>query len=278
METPPTALQSLLTHRYFVRLHMGLMLGGVILSGVWASVLLRWAGLPNPALRYPLAVVVSYLVFFGLVRLWLLYVERTSPGGRQSRGLDLSGIGSTGSTSWGGSSGSSGSAGGGLGGRGGGFGGGGASTGFEEANAAPQPVVLPLSSSSPAARPSGGGHSGGSGHSGRSGGSGGGGGDGLGILIALAVLVAAICGAGIYLVYQAPAILSEAAFHAALLPGLVKVARGAHDESWERSVLGSTWIPFTLVLALAAILGGVIRHNCPEAATLHQALSDCVSQ
>ncbi|MGE5234617.1 MAG: hypothetical protein ACM3OB_10950 [Acidobacteriota bacterium] len=274
METPPTALRSLLTHRYFVRLHMGLMLGGVILSGVWASVLLRWAGLPNPALRYPLAVAVSYCVFFGLIRLWLFYVERTSPSGRQSRGLDLSGLGNSGGISWGGSSGASGSD---IGGRGGSFGGGGASTGFEEANVAPQPVALPLSSSSPAARPSGSGQSGGSGHSGRSGGSGGGSGDGLGILIALAVLVAAICGAGIYLVYQAPVILSEAAFHAALLPGLVKVARGAHDESWERSVLGSTWIPFILVLALAAILGGVMRHNCPDAVTLHQALSDCVS-
>ncbi len=271
----PQDLESFLTHRYFVRFHMGLMLGGVILSGVWASALLRRAGLLHPAFRYPLAVVVSYLVFFALIRLWLLYIDRTSPDGEasgRSRGIDLSGVGNGGSFSWGGSSGSSSSSGS-LAGRGGGFGGGGASTGFEDGPIAPQPIVVPVSDSAAAPLRASGSTS--AGHSGRSGG-GGGGGDGLGILIALAVLVAVVCGAGIYLVYQAPVILSEAAFHAALLPGLVKVARGAHDESWERSLLGSTWIPFALVLVLAAVLGGVIRHNCPEASTLSQALSQCV--
>ncbi len=71
-----------LTHRYFIRVHMTVMLSLVILSGVLAGRLLGMAGVGNMGLRYPAAVLVSYAAFFGLVRLWLAYVCRADPLGR----------------------------------------------------------------------------------------------------------------------------------------------------------------------------------------------------
>ncbi len=60
-----------------------------------------------------------------------------------------------------------------------------------------------------------------------SGGGGGGGGDGDGLLLLILffVLVAAVCGAGVYVVYQAPVILSDAAFQAVLAGGLAHTAK-----------------------------------------------------
>jgi len=83
-----------LRERFWVRVHMALMLAGVILAGVGFSKLLLELGVKMMAVRYPAAIIVSYGVFFLLLTPWLwyvgLYAARASTRGGDW-GLDLSG-------------------------------------------------------------------------------------------------------------------------------------------------------------------------------------------
>lgn len=275
---------SALTHRYFIRVHMTVMLGLVLLSGVLAGRLLWMAGVANMGFRYPAAVLVSYAAFFGLIRLWLAYVCRADRAGRATAREASSG-GSSSASGWslgGSGSGGSGSGSGSSGLVGGGGSGGGAGSSDAWDGASPQPMaVLPGPSGSVS---SGAGPSTSSSHglfsrlgsSSSSGGGGDGDGDGLLLLILFGVLVAAVCGAGVYVVYQAPVILSDAAFQAVLAGGLAHTARGVHDRSWERSILRATAIPFGLVLVFAAVFGFEAHRLCPGAATVRQVFRTCV--
>src|SRR5947209_3653015 len=64
-----------IVHAYFVRFHMSLILTAVIASGVLTSKGLLELGLHSLRLRYPVAVLASYLVFLLLVRVWIWYVS-----------------------------------------------------------------------------------------------------------------------------------------------------------------------------------------------------------
>jgi len=132
------------------RFLMSMMLASTIGCGFLASVALHHLGVNSPKWRYPLAVIVAWLVFLALVSLWVWAIRRQNtraderdgdaPGAgsrQQARGdsrssFDLpSGGGSSGLSGSSGSGGSS-SWGGGGGGR---FGGGGASGSFGDAPA-----------------------------------------------------------------------------------------------------------------------------------------------
>jgi uncharacterized membrane protein YgcG len=83
-----------LTRRFFLRLHMSLILASLLATGLAASKLLLVLGVERLVVRFPLAVAASYLVFFVLVRLWVVYVRRTERSSLQdapdaSGGLDL---------------------------------------------------------------------------------------------------------------------------------------------------------------------------------------------
>src|SRR6185369_11552665 len=79
-----------LLHGYFVRIHMSLILAAVTASGVLTSKLLLMAGVVSLRFRYPVAVLCSYLVFLGLVRIWIWYVCRRRAASQSSgSGLDL---------------------------------------------------------------------------------------------------------------------------------------------------------------------------------------------
>jgi len=250
------ALTRRLTQRFFLRWHMTAILVCVLLSGVVASALLLRLGLRSMPWRYMLAVAASYLVFFVLIRLWLLYVSIA--GGGRSLGLgpnfgDLGDLGS-GFPSWSGSGGS------GFRPGGGGFGGGGASASFDA--------------------PAGGGGSGGF-SSGSSGGSGGGGldldlDDGWLVLLALALLMLAVGATGGYLIYQAPHILGEAAFQVALATSLHRAAKRVVGFGWTGSVLWATWIPFSVVMAMAGIFGGIAQRHCPTSSKITEVLFGCL--
>jgi hypothetical protein len=196
---------------------MMLILGGVVLSGVGTSKLLLELGVDSLLERYAAAVVLSYLIFFGLVRIWLWYVTRATPQGSSS------GVGDVGDV-WVG------------GGCGGGSGGSGGSGGFS----------LDVD------------------------------GEGAIILIVLGIAVAALLGVGIYLVYQAPLILGEAAFQGVLAGSLVRATRRMDAPGWAGSVLRSTFVPFLIALAVAALAGGVCDWLCPEARKLSEVLRLCV--
>ena len=64
-----------LEERFFVRIHMTIILIGTFLAGLLTTRGLMGLDVNVLAVRYPIAVCVAYLVFLGLVKLWLLYVE-----------------------------------------------------------------------------------------------------------------------------------------------------------------------------------------------------------
>jgi hypothetical protein len=246
-----------ITQRFFLRWHMAAILACVLLSGVVASALLLHLGLRSMPWRYALAVAGSYLVFFVLIRIWLLYVSIAGGGQSLGPGSTFGNLGDLGGgfPSWSGSGGS------GFRPGGGGFGGGGASASFDA--------------------PGGGGGSVASGSGGSGGRSGGWGldldlDDGWLVLVAFALLLLAVAGTGGYLIYQAPHILGEAAFQIALATSLHRAAKRVAGLGWTGSVLGATWIPFSVVMAMAGIFGGVAQHHCPTSSKITEVIFACL--
>lgn len=263
---------------FFVRFHMLLIFGLMILSGVSASKLLLEFGVRSMPIRYAIAVGVAYGVFFLLVRLWLWYVGIAGTKARQRRH-------SSSNRSSGGSSSSPDinidfpSGGGGKGSGWGGFGGG-KSGGGGASDSWTQPAFL---SSDQIFSSSGSGSGWSSGGSSKSSFGLGdlnldGGDDGcLGVivLLLLAALLFAIFGAGIYAVYQAPTILAEAAFQAALASGLIKAAKRIERGDWAGSVFKKTIIPLVIILAMAVAFGCVAHLYCPAATKVAEVFYLC---
>lgn len=231
------SVRTWLQRHYWLRVHMFLIVSATFLAGLAATKLLLLAHVDRLALRYGLAVCAAYLAFLFLIRVWLWYV---SVGGGDAIDFSADGIEAIGDvTEFGG---------------GGQFGGGGATGSWSDGSVVPAKVS-----------------------SGSSGSSGGGwsfdlDGDG-GCLIVLALaLVAALFFAGIYLVYTAPATLSEAAFEALLAAALARRARKIAATGWIGSVARATiWI-FLAVLAFSVTLGWYAQRHCPEARRLRDAI------
>ena len=97
-------LRGRILHRYFVRIHMTLILSAVIASGVLSSKLMLMAGMHSLRLRYPLAVLASYLVFLGLIRVWIWYISLRTLGmaGVGDLGLGNVDVSGGGGGGWGG--------------------------------------------------------------------------------------------------------------------------------------------------------------------------------
>ena len=237
-------------HDHFVRFHMSLILAAVIASGVLASRGLLLSGVHSLRLRYPLAVLGSYLVFLLLVRLWIWYVSIRCAAKTRMGSFNVGGF------SGGGSFGGGGRGSPGFSGFGGGdSGGAGASSSWDSNVAAAsipsQPAPAPSGSSSWFPKLDFDCDSS----------------DGWWVVILLAALILAILGSAGYLVWVAPHILPEAAGQALLATTLTRVSKEEHH-NWMRGVLYSTWIPFAVVLILAAVLGWEAHHYCPSASRL----------
>jgi hypothetical protein len=246
---------------YLVRFHMALILVATVLCGLLSSKLLLLAGLEAMQIRYPAAVAFSYLSFFLLVKLWLLYVsgvpagesrEPAKPDGSILDAVDLldlpggSGPGGAGRVVFGGGS----------------SGGGGAGGTFQAA--AGVPPAAPGNAAGAAAE--------GGGKAAETAG------DALSslgdldkaaiVLFLFGLLVAAVVGVGAYLLYQAPDILTEAAFQAALATSLLRRARGIDAPHWSGSVFRATWIPFAVVLGLSIVFGMIAQSFYPDVHTV----------
>ena len=226
---------------------MTLILAATILLGVIVTKLLLTMHVNRMWIRYALAVIVAYAGFLGLIKGWLLYLGICARRDRSAGALDLVDIGDFGNAFCGFGSRSVDLA---LESGGGKFGGGGASGSWGDS----EPMaVVPVNAS----------------------GSGGGGSGWLDfdfdegiVLVLLIAVVLAILSAGIYLVWAAPAIFGEAAFNAALATALVKKTKNMHEPGWVGSVMKSTVIPFTIVLALTIALGVMAQKRCPSATRL----------
>ncbi len=262
-------LRQRLLARYSLRLHVSLLLVATAAVGALSSKILLWAGIESMLWRYPLALLIGYLGFFGFVRLWLRQVgclrdhsaqlrEQAAKPGERS-GIDpadldvglFDGKWSTGSP--GGSDTFKGG--------GGQFGGGGASASFAGDGRLPTPT-LALSSAPP-----------------RSSGSGVGKlfgdldldlGDTWPLVLAIVVLLLVAGGAFVYVVYAGPGVLVDAAFEASLAGGLIRAGKETAGGDWMGSVLRATWIPFALVLTAALAFAWVAAIYAPAANTFGQ--------
>src|SRR5882762_7995865 len=68
-------------HTYFVRCDMSLILAVVVASGVGASKLLLECGVHSLPVRYPLSLLISFLAFLLLIKVWIWYVFCRKIGG-----------------------------------------------------------------------------------------------------------------------------------------------------------------------------------------------------
>jgi hypothetical protein len=269
-------LAAWLSQRFFVRFHLSLILGFCLAVGLLTTKGFLALGLETMHWRWPLALVAAYLAFLLCVRVWLAYVGigryLDNEPSRVGDVLDVVDGGSGGgSGSGGGGGGSLGGKGGGFGSGGGRFGGGGASGNFASAADGQPTMSMPLVGDS-------GSSSGGGGSAGHSGfgklfdGGGGGGDDGILVVLAIAALLAVIFGAGIYLVWQAPTMLAEAAFEGALAGGLVKSIRRVNDPGWVGGTVRASAVPFLLIFVCAMTIASLAERYAPEARTLVEAI------
>ncbi len=232
-----------LKKRFSLRLHMTMILLATTMAGVTASKLFLAVGLDNPAIRYPLTVIVAYLVFFIAIKFWLwIIVGSVAASAAINRATsDISSLSLPDGTGISTTEGS-------FSGGGGEFSGAGASGSFGNA----LPSVQTSGGSS----------------------SGGGSGsfdldldEGIGVIIVLlllALLLIAVFGAGAYLVYQAPYVLSEAAFDSVLAVSLARKSNKMQGPDWIGSVFKATWKQFAIVLVFAAVAGIAIHLIFPE--------------
>jgi len=253
--------RKLLAARYSLRLHMSLILAATFFAGLLATKLLLMLKVDSMLIRYPVAVIFSYAAFFLFIRIWLIYISSSGATGRLTNSVidsaeDLAdlplGLPSGASSgdlpipSFRGGGGS--------------FGGSGAS-GIFETEAGQVPGL------SARAVASGGSDSIGSdiADSASETVSGFFDGDDAWVLIILGILLALFCGVGVYLVYQAPMILSEAAFQGILATSLIKHAKKMGDPDWMGSVLRATKYPFLAALLIAILAAAVAHHAVPQA-------------
>lgn len=245
-----------LSRRFFVRFHFSLILGIAFGIGLLTTKAFLALGLETMHWRWPIALLASYLGFLLCVRLWLSYVGlgRYLDDGL-GRHLDFPDLAISNS---GGSSGGSGGLslenvlpripGGGQ------FGGGGASADFSlPADSAPSGIASSLGDTVKEAV-------------------GGSSDEGCLVLLAILALLAAIFGVGIYVIWQAPALLAEVAFEGALAAGLVKPLRRIEDPGWIGGALRASAIPFLLIFACTMAIAFLAESHAPEASTLVEAI------
>ena len=216
-------------------------------------------------MRYAIAVIVAYGAFLGLLKIWLVYFAiciRHAHGKSSSGGID---IGDFCDFSGGGSSSGSSSSISDLSSGGGRFGGGGASGSWGTAE--PQPVITaPMqtasstSSSVSHASSSGGGFSLDLD------------GDEIVLVIIIIAVATAIIGAGAYLIWAAPTILSDTAFNAVLASALIRKTKKVSHPEWVGSLVHATVIPFAIVFALTVLMGWYAQHICPTALRVRDAI------
>jgi hypothetical protein len=254
-----------------LRLHMSFILIATVCSGFLATRIMLALHLENVLIRYPLAVVCAYLVFFLSMKLWLKYVA-VSPKRHiiPDNAADLIDVLPDVPGTWPGGGFPGGEA---VHGGGGGFSGEGASGNFDEA------FTTVADSGTDAV----------------SGGvdTGGGIGDAIGdvagdalsglgdeggvaavvVFAVLAAIGAVLVGAGLYLVYEAPFILSEAAFEFVLAASLVRGSRRIDSGDWVGSVFRTTVLPFAVTLVLALLAGYLMHHYFPGVTRISELFS-----
>jgi hypothetical protein len=255
-----------LKERFFLRFHMSLILTGTALSGLIASWALLHLHVNSILIRYPIAVLCSYLAFFGFIKLWLLYMP-TSGSSRKSADSVIENVDVVDiipdslPAGWGEFPSDSLS----FGGGGGQFQGGGASGIFDHGAAAVEQALPDAAASAAESVGSSAADAVGDAASGVF--------EDAGIvLIILGLLLAIVFGAGLYLVYAAPSILAEAAFEFLLATSLVKSTKKMDNPDWLGSVFGATAVPFFVVLLMTLAAAGIAHSVSPGATKMSEVI------
>lgn len=246
------SLESLKLYRQqqdYPRLQMTLMVMGTALAGMLASWVLMHLGIVHMGWRYGFSVVMAYLVFLGLLRIWLHFEGRRIQVGMGLDAEDVVDLVADGSDvelpSLHG-------------------GGGGGASGLRAGSFEAQPQ-MPLLIPAPepvAPEVSGGGGSGGSGGSFDFNLDG----DEVVVVILVVAAVAAALVAAFWIIYQAPAILADVALNGALSAGLYKrLKAGNEGENWAFTAFKRTALPFAVVGILFSVTGHYLQAYAPEA-------------
>ncbi|MBK7927676.1 MAG: hypothetical protein IPJ98_09325 [Bryobacterales bacterium] len=225
-------LKRRIVRRHFVRLHMGLILAATAAAGLVASKGLLDMGVSGVMVRYPLAVVIAYVMFLGMAGLWIRYVVKVrgeGPGYAERAG-DVAG---------------------------------------DVAEEVAEDVAVEVADGVVDAGVRGvrrGVGEGGSWDLNLDSD------EGTWILLALAAVVLVVCGAGAYLIWAAPEILPEIAVSALLASSLKRRAREAEAAGWVKGLVASTALPFGAVLATVCGLAYAVERTCPGAVKLLEAV------
>jgi hypothetical protein len=248
----------------FTRFHMSLILMGTILAGVVFSKLLLLAGLQHMLIRFIVVLILAYLSFFLFMRLWLNYLTRPFRKKKHEGSLldvadtissipDFSLSNSTQVVQ----------------GHGGEFGGAGASGTWEGVT---ESANISVSDGTIGTAESIGkltGETAGDAISSLAD-------EGGILLIPLILLLVVILGGGIYLIYEAPVIISEAAFELILATTVIKKARKIDNPDWIGSVLRATWPALFLTLCITIIIGWGLMTYCPQATKIREVFLYCL--
>jgi hypothetical protein len=92
------------------------------------------------------------------------------------------------------------------------------------------------------------------------------------VVIVIGIVVAILMGLGAYAIWEAPAILGDAVFNAALGAAVQRSVSGADAEHWLASIWRSTWWMLLTALVLAVVAGWVLELHCDGATTAIDAL------
>ncbi|MGH7655064.1 MAG: hypothetical protein ACREN6_10415 [Gemmatimonadaceae bacterium] len=251
-------IRHMLQNRASPRLHMATLVSVTAAAGFATSFLLLRFGLTRMVLRYPLAVSVAYLVFLGLVNLWLRRF-RLRERARGARHVDRSIFDFVEvpiDAMW----------------RGGGptpfeFGGGGGFDGAGASGAWGDPAVAGQIASSVVPQSSAAGGTPTSAGGGKAGWSFDFDSDGW-LLIVAAVVAALAFGVVIYVVYIAPALFAELLLDAGLAAGLYRRLAKGERRTWLATAVRKTAIPAAAVASLLALSGLIVQSVYPDAVSV----------
>jgi hypothetical protein len=212
--------------------HMLLILLATGCAAFLSSKLLHAAGLTSMGIRYPIAVVLGYLVFLMLVGIWVSFHNwRARRAARSSSVVYNSDPGP-----------------------------------YVYLDPFPQ------TSSAPPLLPNLKHRGGGQGGGGWGGGDWGGDGEGVAIVIVILVAIGVIAalGASVYVVIEAPALFGEVLLNSAILAGFSRRLR-TPQEHWTTGVIRRTWLAAIGLAMCFALIGFGLEYLVPKATTLGEA-------
>jgi len=94
-------------------------------------------------------------------------------------------------------------------------------------------------------------------------------------LLLLGLMLMAVFGSSLYLIWEAPTVLGEAAFQMILATSLRRAAPQSGAPGWAGSVFRKTWVPFVAALLVAGAFACAAKSSCPRATRLTEVLHEC---